>query len=213
MTAQWKCGEMKRNWIWAKRAAVAASVLAVLATVIIAPSWKRLLIAWHWNEYQTAVKTAPRAVLSGFEVTLDLTNSRRSAPLLYEYSHRILGFPADGYFLPDVCARADYHWQELQVFGYVERREFSVGEWAARGRFKAPADYPFRSEPLSPFEEAGGWMRSTRGAHYNLDVSSLEPGAPRLIVRDLKERMPLWQTFVARHNAEEAAAREAVNGK
>jgi hypothetical protein len=124
-----------------------------------------------------------------------------SAPLLLEYSHRFFGFPGDEHFTGE---RAGYHWARLCVLGYTQQHEFPAREWVDLGQFKNLKDYPFRSNVLSAFEDGiGGLIESVRGAECTVDPRT---GQKFLCVRDLKERMPLWEAFVARHNAEEAAA-------
>jgi hypothetical protein len=70
------------------------------------------------------------------------------------------------------------------------------------GKFKNLNDYPFHSNVLTAYEVGlGGMVRPIRGAEATVDAQS---GEQFLCVRDLKERMPLWEAFVARHNAEPA---------
>jgi hypothetical protein len=186
---------MKRIWKWAKRAAVATLVIATAA----AANWKQLLIAWHWREYQKAVTGEIPCVADGLErVDLDLWPE----PLLFAYTQRFLGFPGDEYF--SGFGRPCCHWEQLRALGYVEQREFPAGEWVDLCQFKNLADYPFRSNLLTAFEEGlGGMARPVRGAEATVDPRT---GQKFLCVRDQKDRMPLWEAFVARHNAEQPPA-------
>jgi hypothetical protein len=81
-----------------------------------------------------------------------------------------------------------------------------VGEWAYGDKYKERSDYPFRSQKFSAFPLGlAGCIRTDRGADLFFDNKPWNTEPPCLWVRDLKERMPLWEAFVARHNAEEAA--------
>ena len=114
--------------------------------------------------------------------------------------------------------RAYYHWEQLRRLDYVESRDFVVGEWADRDHFKAFNDYPFSSENVSDAEAEvlrgavfefhnadGGWVHFTGWRPPFSELASKY--RPILRVGDRKDRMPQWEAFVARHNAEDAAAR------
>jgi hypothetical protein len=188
------------------RLAIALALLFLAGAALLSWNWNRLLAAWHQQCYKSAMQRFDAG---------SPTNPLGPAMAL---SRRLLGVPSEN--LADDLKRATYHWSELLRLGGAERREFRVGNWADGDRFKNYADYPFNGARLSKLEDLGR-LEMLRGAAFSRQITDaklyaqwslwLPPGAdfdsvyqPTLIVQDAKERMPLWEAFVARHNEEAA---------
>jgi hypothetical protein len=187
---------VKSAWNWIKRTGIGAGVLMVVAAVVLAANWKRLLIAWHWEGCKVAQTRQKH--LEPMEAPSEELG----------FSHRIFGFPGDEYFTSDPGVRMRYHWTELERLGVVERRAIPVGDWARFDLISSYEDYPVGEGAKSIWEV--DCMVSIPVNRF--ESNRLRPPTSRLInnppckldVWDLKERMPLWEAFAARHNAEES---------
>jgi hypothetical protein len=210
-------GTMQSALKWARWAAISAAVVGLFVAGGAAVFRKPLLIVWHWRGYEDALKGCnenmkriEERVSNGVpRSALELGRDLEEPSSWLKLSQRLIGFPGAGYFTRNADSRASFHWAECRRLGYVETRLFPAREWALSDELLTGPDYPptmtkanrierrLRSPELALLEEDGSLV-SYKG-------SPIRPRPIFLRVQDVRSRMPHWEAFIARHDAEDAA--------